>query len=273
MTMTKDRRSDVTGQERRYVTLDNRAVTRDGDTIGFRGHAALFERRTWIGPKKWGFWEQVARGAFTKSIGESDVRFLINHNPDLVLARTSSETLRLAEDSVGLLADADLAPTSYGRDLAISLERGDVSQMSFAFEVVRESWETLGDDTELRTIDEARLWDVSAVTFPAYEDTDASLRAQAFDVLAVRMGLSTRKRDRLILGLAHDEPDAEAIQILRDAQRTLAHLLDDAPAESTRSEVDGVPAPAQSTRGVPLSVFQRRHQLVASRNGLTLPTP
>jgi HK97 family phage prohead protease len=146
MTMTKDRRSDVTGQERRYVTLDNRAVTRDGDTIGFRGHAALFERRTWIGPKKWGFWEQVARGAFTKSIGESDVRFLINHNPDLVLARTSSETLRLAEDSVGLLADADLAPTSYGRDLAISLERGDVSQMSFAFEVVRESWETLGDD-------------------------------------------------------------------------------------------------------------------------------
>ncbi|HXH33539.1 MAG TPA: HK97 family phage prohead protease [Plantibacter sp.] len=272
--MTRTKRHDTTGatgQEKRYVTLEDRAVDRKGDAIGFRGHAALFERRTWIGPKKWGFWEQVARGAFTKSIGESDVRFLINHDPNLVLARTTSGTLRLAEDSVGLLSEADLARTSYGEDLAISLERGDVTQMSFAFEVIREEWEDLADDSgEMRTILEAKLWDVSAVTFPAYDDTDGALRSQAFDALAVRMGLSTTKRSRLIAAIAHEDPTPEALKILRDARAALTTLLDDAPAETTPAESEGVPAPAESTRGVPLSTLKRRHQLVASRHRLSV---
>lgn len=258
--------------EQRYSPLDANAITRaagDNTPIGFRGHAALFDRRTWIGPPKWGFWEQVARGAFSKSIGESDVRFLVNHE-GLPLARTTNDTLRLSEDSIGLLADADLAPTTEGRDLALLLERGDVSQMSFGFEVVREQWEMLGDDTELRTIVEAKLWDVSAVTFPAYEDTDGGLRMLAFDALAVRMGISTTRRAKVLAGLAHDEPTPEALTILREARNKLSDLLGEtAPAPATPSPESGVPAPAETTRGVPLAVHQRRHQLVASRHGLT----
>lgn len=254
----------VGGFERRALTvadLEVRAVGEDG-TIGFTGHAAMFERRTWIGPKKWGFWEQVARGAFSKSISESDVRFLINHDPNLVLARNKANTLTLAEDEQGLRTDADMAPTTYALDLAISMGRGDISQMSFAFEVVRESWETLGDETELRTIEEAKLWDVSVVTYPAYDDTDASLRSVAFDVLCTRLGISTTKRSRLITSLAHEgDMDPDVLPILRDASRTLASLTEDpAPAESTQAP--GEPndhAPAESTRGVPLSVLRLRH--------------
>jgi HK97 family phage prohead protease len=157
-----------------------------GATIGFAGHAAVFDERTSIGnPLSWGFYEQVSPGAFTKTIQEADVRFLIDHDPSLLLARTKSGTLRLSEDKVGLAADADLAPTTYGRDLAVLLERGDVSQMSFGFQVVKDDWtveqvETNDGnsvDVEVRTIREAKLFDVSVVTFPAYEGTDAKLRS------------------------------------------------------------------------------------------------
>ena len=163
-----------------------------GATIGFAGHAAVFDQRTSIGnPLSWGFYEQIAPGAFTKTIQEADVRFLIDHDPSLLLARTKSGTLRLSEDKAGLVADADLAPTTYGRDLAILLERGDVSQMSFGFQVPKgkDDWtieqvETDDGtvDVEVRTIREAKLFDVSVVTFPAYEGTDAKLRSMTVAV-------------------------------------------------------------------------------------------
>lgn len=252
------------GFERRAHTLTAIEVRADdtGTGIGFKGHAALFDSRTWIGPKKWGFFEQVSRGAFTRSIGDHDVRFLINHDPNLVLARNTSGTLRMTEDAQGLAVDADLARTSYGNDLAISLERGDISQMSFAFEVLSETWDTLENGDEVRTIDEAKLYDVSAVTYPAYDSTDASLRSVAFDVLCTRMGISTNKRARLITGLAHDDIDPDIVPILRSASRTLASLTEEQdPAETTPVPGDEDHGPAETTRGAPVSVLRLRHNL------------
>lgn len=263
------------GPERRYVTADADVERRSDETIGFRGYAAKFNKRTQIGPKSFGFQEQIAPGAFVKSIGESDVRFLINHDPNLVLARNKAGTLRLAEDRTGLKTDADLAPTSYGRDLAVSLERGDVSQMSFAFTVVRESWEELKDGTELRTIEEAQLWDVSAVTFPAYEDTTASLRSVAFDVLADKLGLTTRKRSLLVAAISEgaDDLDEEVRMVLRTAAKNLASLLGEtSPASATTDpEHELTPAPAESTRGVDPLVLRRAER--AKGRVLGLPTP
>lgn len=268
-------RPEAGGFERRALALSGvevRAAANDGDPIGFTGHAALFDSRTWIGPKKWGFWEQVRSGAFTKSISESDVRFLINHDPNLVLARNKADTLTLSEDDDGLLTVADMAPTTYARDLAISMERGDVTQMSFAFETVRDEWETLDDGDEVRTIVEAKLWDVSVVTFPAYDDTDASLRSVAFDVLCTRMGLSTTARSRLVTGLAHDEIDPDVIPILRDASKKIASLTEiPAPPEGTQGDGANDHAPAESTRGVPLSVLRLRHDLNGKTRGFTAP--
>lgn len=220
---------DASGHERRVFGLGSTEVRTGDSAIGFKGHAAVYGRRTWIGPKKWGFWEQVAPGACAKSIADGDdCRFLINHNPDLILARTAATptpTLRLSEDTVGLVSDADLAPTSYGQDLAISLERGDVTQMSFAFEVTKDTWETLEDGDDLRTIEEVKLWDVSAVTYPAYTDTDASLRTVGFDLLAGRMGIADEtQRMRLLHALAGEDPERDLAPALRTAARRLDEL-------------------------------------------------
>jgi hypothetical protein len=140
------------------------------------GHAALFDTRAEIVP---GFFEVISRGAFTAAIGRDDVRMLINHDPNLVLARTASGTLRLSEDEQGLACDADMASTSYGKDLAVSMGRGDISQMSFAFSAEAEDWAEMPNGDWLRTIRQAKLYDVSPVTYPAYDSTDASLRSAA----------------------------------------------------------------------------------------------
>ena len=167
---------------RRFGILTHVEVRTLADgSVHVEGHAAVFNVPTQIGPPGLGFEERIAPGAFKKTLSEgADVRFLFNHNPDLVLARSKSGTLTLVEDKRGLAVSANLAPTSVGRDLAILLERGDVSQMSFGFQVVKDVWETKkrADDSEyeIRTILEAKLFDVSAVTYPAYDETDLAIR-------------------------------------------------------------------------------------------------
>jgi HK97 family phage prohead protease len=196
--------------ERRRYALAGPVILRakDGGALRFEGHAAVFDQRTWIGDpaKRWGWWEQVAGGAFSRAVAEDDVVFLYNHNDDTVMARTTSGSLTLAEDKVGLRVRAALDPADVDvARLVPKLERGDVNKMSFAFTVSKESWEILDDGDELRTIEAVEpLWDVSAVTFPAYDGTDAALRAKAearrsnlthSRLLAVRRRLASLKEE------------------------------------------------------------------------------
>jgi HK97 family phage prohead protease len=168
---------DGTGHCRAFASLSRAKVRASDDgTIGFAGHAAVFDQRTLIGGKRWGFFEELAPGAFKNSLADGDFRFLHDHQTGLVLARTKSGTLRLTEDDIGLAVDADLAPTTTGRDLAVLLERGDIDQMSFAFEPI--VWERSEDEdgVPVYRLTEVRLYEVSTVAFPAYEGTDAGLR-------------------------------------------------------------------------------------------------
>ena len=151
-----------------------------GGKVRFRGHAAVFKERTWIGPQRYGFWEEVAPTAFDRALEEGqDVAFLVDHDPAKVLARSTSGTLRLSKDKTGLVADADLADVTYGRDIAVLLERGDLSHMSFAFTVPDGGAEEVEqkDGTWLRRLTDVDLYDVSVVAYPAYQGTDAALRA------------------------------------------------------------------------------------------------
>lgn len=198
----------------------------------FRGHAAVFNSRTWIGARDWGFWEQIAPSAFNKTIAEADVRFLVNHDPNLLLARNKSGTLRLSVDEVGLVADADMAPVSYADDVAVLLARGDLSQMSFAFEPITWAYEVARDGKDMFTITEARLADVSVVTYPAYEDTDAGLRSHAFGVLARSLGADPAELLALI---------ADADQIDLAAFRTATEDDPRPPAETTGDPDDDDP--------------------------------
>lgn len=156
----------------------------------FTGHAAVFNSRTAIGnPLSWGFYEEIATGAFTKTLQEGDARFLVDHDTSLLVARVSANDLRLAEDDIGLDTEADLdTELSYVRDMVRNLEKRRFTGMSFGFRVVKDDWNTEDLETvdgqtvevEIRTIREVELYEVSVVTFPAYEETDAALRAVSF---------------------------------------------------------------------------------------------
>lgn len=161
--------------ERRYITYEMR-VNRESDKPKMVGHAALFDVETDIG---W-FREMIAPGAFKESIQADDVRALFNHDANYVLGRNTVGTLKLHEDKVGLAIEIDPPDTQWARDLMISTERRDISQMSFGFEIMSsrdQEWREEEGKKDLRIVKRAKLWDVSIVTFPAYPDTDIAVRS------------------------------------------------------------------------------------------------
>jgi len=159
--------------ERRIRPLADVEVRADGDKLTFSGYAAVFNE---LSEDLGGFREQIEPGAFTKTLQEkADVKLLVNHNPDLLLARSASSTLDLAEDQRGLLVTAEMAPTTLGRDLSTLIERGDVDQMSFGFQTVKDEWDE-STTPPTRTLREVKLFDVSIVAFPAYPQTSAEVR-------------------------------------------------------------------------------------------------
>lgn len=137
------------------------------------GYGAVFNSETVIGGE---FREKIAPGAFSKSL-DGDVRSFFNHNSAMILGRTKSGTLRLKEDERGLSYEVDLPETQAGRDLKISMERGDVDGSSFAFRVTKDHWEMRDDGLPLRTIQEVELFEVGPVTVPAYDDATVALRS------------------------------------------------------------------------------------------------
>lgn len=219
------------GPERRYVPMDRVEVrdANDDGSIPFEGHAAVFNVRTWIGPKKWGFWEQIREGAFTKAIAENDVRMLKNHDVNFDLARSTITKgpgmLRLSEDDTGLRDIANWIPTSYAKDLAISVRSGVITQQSFGFLPVKEEWST--DDAtgeETRTLIEVSLFDVSPVTFPAYPETDASMRAAQMGLLLESAGMTDGDTSLLVRALRTGTLTPDIAPTIRAAAEALGDL-------------------------------------------------
>ena len=175
--------------ETRRVAFSNMEVRASEDGTKLIGYAAVFDSPSEPLP----FTEFVRRGAFTKTLNDgADVRLLIDHE-GVPLARTKSGTLVLTEDDRGLLVESDLDPMNPDAARLISaLRRGDISQMSFAFRTVKDNW---SDDRRTRELREVQLFDVSVVTFPAYESTVAELRAkQDVATIIATNTLSLRKR-------------------------------------------------------------------------------
>ncbi len=171
--------------EKRLFNIETRME--EGETMNVVGHASVYNT---MSEDLGGFREIIAPGAFDDVL-ENDVRALINHDGNLILARTTSGTLKLSTDEKGLKYEFDMPQTSYGKDLAISMKRGDVTQSSFAFTVENDNWETK-DGMDVRTITKVkRLFDVSPVTYPAYPDAD--------DLVIAKRSLSVykEKQERL----------------------------------------------------------------------------
>lgn len=149
----------------------------EGDAPKIIGYAAVYNSETELYP---GMREVVRPGAFDRALGEKqDVRALFNHDSNRVLGRSGAGTLRLASDAKGLRVE--IMPPEHEASLLASMRRGDISQMSFAFRIRKQAWsERRKDDgtyEELRELLDVDLMDVSVVTYPAYEATEASVRS------------------------------------------------------------------------------------------------
>ena len=145
------------------------------------GYASVFDKptkiRDWFGE----FTEVVRPGAFTAALeAQSDVRALVDHDPVRILGRWPKPgTLQLSQDATGLRMEIVPPDTQAGRDIVESIRRGDVSGASFGFQVRAggDKWTKVDGEDEQRELTDLDLFDVSVVTFPAYESTSVGLRA------------------------------------------------------------------------------------------------
>jgi len=162
--------------ERRVMAIDDIELrVTDGDTPKITGYAAKFN--------KWsldlgGFREKIDKGAFDEAMKISDVRALKNHDPNLLLGRSTSGTLRLNSNAVGLKFEIDPPDTSTGRDTVTEIKRKDITGCSFSFTTEEDDWKYLKDGSVERTIVKVgELFDVGPVTYPAYPDTTVAARS------------------------------------------------------------------------------------------------
>lgn len=164
---------------RSFGVQELRAHEDDGK-LRIVGHAAVFnsESRALGGP--FGFTEKILRGAFTETIAGDDIFALNNHNPDFVLGRNTAGTLTLKEDRQGLAVEIFPPDVQWVRDFMVTIDRGDVTEMSIGFTVDKADEElSFTKKGKLRTLRKVTLMDVSPTPFAAYPDTDVALRSFA----------------------------------------------------------------------------------------------
>lgn len=170
--------------ERRFVTHQVRMEEMADGQGHVIGYAAVFEQPS---EDLGGFIEIIERGAFDRVLAsQPDVRGLINHDPVLILGRTSAGTMVLTVDPIGLRYDIIKPDTSYANDLAVSMQRGDITQSSFGFRAKEDRWENR-DGKHFRYLMDVDLFDVGPVTFPAYPQTSSEARA-----MVAEMGAASR---------------------------------------------------------------------------------
>ena len=147
----------------------------EGEEKRIEGYFAVFNSNYQIAPD---MSESVAPGAFSDTLGD-DIRALIDHETMYVLGRNTAGTLELAEDERGLWGSILINPNDQdAMNLWSRVERGDVNQCSFGFEILSEETDFRDDGTVHFTITEVRLHEVSVCTFPAYAETSVQARKE-----------------------------------------------------------------------------------------------
>lgn len=157
--------------------LDLRGGKRPAARPIIRGYAAVYDSLS--SPIGGRFVERIAPGAFAAVLKRyPDVRALVDHDPSKILGRTKAGTLRLTSDAHGLAVEIHPPETTVAETIIEALRRGDVDQMSFGFAAIKDEWAEVkydGATWPCRTLLDLDLFDVSIVTFPAYESTSVGL--------------------------------------------------------------------------------------------------
>jgi len=202
------------------------------DYIRITGYGAVFGKRY----KVMGFSEQIAEGAFTKTLeGTPDIRGMFNHSPDFLLGRTKSGTMDVREDKRGLAYEirADKMDPQ-AQSVSRKIERGDVDGSSMAFFVHREEWEEKDGKPTLRTIKEIELIETGPVTMPASPATTSkiarSLEETGIDFEALT-GFAIKRRAGFSLDAVENDFVARTIERLErlkaDPESVTEHPLSD----------------------------------------------
>ena len=163
----------------RAYNFEIRAENNEENGNYITGRPIIYDSKTDLG---W-FDEVIERGALDKT-DLKDVRFLVNHNTDMIpLARSrnnnANSTMQMSvdEDGMAIRVNLDTENNVEAKSLYSAIQRGDISGMSFMFSINDEEWSDLDTDHPTRHIREiGQVLEVSAVTFPAYEDTEISAR-------------------------------------------------------------------------------------------------
>lgn len=172
-------------KQRQVRSLPQNFKTRDADgKLYIEGYFAVFDSPypLWDGAE-----EVVKPGAFD-SVLTQDVRALVNHDTTLVMGRTTAGTLLLKQDETGLWGQIEVnRDDTDAMNLYARVQRGDVSQCSFGFDIERETFVDLGDGRCRWEIEKVNpLYEVSVCTFPAYEATSVSARRQQLETIRQR---------------------------------------------------------------------------------------
>lgn len=178
------------------IKLSKRA---EGELPKIEGYGAVFYRegkpeteyRLWDD-----YVERIMPGAFDEALrANADVRSLFNHDSNIVLGRSSSGTLELSVDEIGLFYSLTPPDTQGARDLIKSLEREDVDGSSFMFIPTETVWREQ-DDLFIREILSVELFECGPVTFPAYEGTTAGTREKLREMIESRKQSMIERRDQ-----------------------------------------------------------------------------
>lgn len=178
-----NKRAGIGSRQTRMICTEF-TTREDGGDPTIEGYFAVFNSNYEIG---YGMSESIAPGAFTEALG-GDVRALVNHDTTLVLGRNKANTLDLREDSHGLWGKVRINPNdTSAMDLYERVKRGDVDGCSIGFDIAEEETEFLDNGDVHFTIKKVMpLWEVSACTFPAYEETNVSARSAQVEEIKKR---------------------------------------------------------------------------------------
>lgn len=197
--------------ERRHLARPVEYRASDAGPGTLFGYASVYNRYS---QNLGGFVEQVAPGAFSKSIGDAlPIVARYNHDDNYLLGTTEAETLRLLDDTTGLGYEVDLPDTTSGRDVGFLSKRGDLRYSSFAFHTLEDEWGVTEQGFPLRTLKSVQLVDVAPVNSPAYLDSSVGVRslAERLDVeVDVVAHATTEELRSLILGEPIDIPAVES---------------------------------------------------------------
>lgn len=178
-------------QRQMRCTMSEFKTQDDEGKLWIEGYFAVFDKIYELWP---GVTESVAPGAFSKTLG-GDIRALIDHESRLVLGRCKAGTLTLTEDAQGLWGRIEINQNDAdAMNLYSRVKRGDVDQCSFGFAIMDEEPVHGNGDSVHWNIKEVELFEVSVVTFPAYEETSVSARKKDYETICKRKAAAWRLR-------------------------------------------------------------------------------